>query len=205
MFDTENIYTMVGSELMRRRGGEFTDDLKDELMGLRPQTTFETMIRRYDLDERWEDLARESNAIFLGLLDEHLKPMPGLFELLDALEAAGIPKAIATGSSRGMAEEVLARFDLSHRFAFILDSEDVRQGKPHPEIYLAAAKRLGLSPDQTIVLEDSQNGCRSASAAGAFAVAVPGAHSETQDFSSASLVVENLADHRLYEVLGLRE
>ena len=55
-----------------------------------------------------------------------------------------------------------------------------------------------------LVLEDSQNGCRAAAAAGAFTVAVPGEHSRRQDFSVANLVIESLADRRLYEVLGIR-
>ena len=75
--------------------------------------------------------------------------------------------------------------------------------KPDPEIYLAVAERFGLPPQATVVLEDSQNGCLAASVAGAYTVAVPGDHSRDQDFSCASLVVESLADHRLYEALEL--
>ena len=56
-----------------------------------------------------------------------------------------------------------------------------------------------------LVLEDSQNGCRAASAAGAFTVAVPGEHSRRQDFSPADLVIGSLADRRLYKVLGLAQ
>ena len=68
---------------------------------------------------------------------------------------------------------------------------------------MTAADRLGLPPQATVVLEDSQNGCLAASAAGAYTVAVPGPHSRDQDFNSASLVVESLADRRLYEALDL--
>ena len=96
-----------------------------------------------------------------------------------------------------------AASDLAPRFQFILTSDDIVDGKPHPEIYLKAAERFGLPPADLLVLEDSQNGCRAAVAAGTFAVAVPGGHSRRQDFSGASLVLESLADRRLYEVLGL--
>ncbi len=71
-------------------------------------------------------------------------------------------------------------------------------GKPHPEIYLTAAQRFGISPAEMMVLEDSQNGCLAAAAAGAFVVAVPGEHSREHDFSMASLLVDSLADRRLY-------
>jgi len=204
MFNTEDVYSLVGTELLQRRGCEFTDELKDAIMGLRPQPTFETMIRWHELDETWEEMAAESNRIFLSLLDAHLAPLPGLLELLDALESAGIPKAIATSSSRDLTGEVLRRFEMESRFQFILTAKDITHGKPHPEIYLTAAERFGLLPSQTLVLEDSQNGCRAAAAAGAFTVAVPGEHSRDHDFSVASLVVDSLGDPRLYEALGIR-
>ena len=203
MFNTEDLYTMVGTELLRRRGHEFTDQLKDAMMGVRPRQGFEQMIEHCGLSDSWEELAEESNAIFVGLLDEHLKMLPGLAELLDALEAAGLPKAIATSSDPDLAERCLATFDLKPRFDFVLASDGVEQGKPHPEMYLKAAERLGVSPNEVLVLEDSENGCRSAVAAGAFTVAVPGEHSREQDFSMANLVIDSLADPRLYAALGL--
>ncbi len=203
MFNTEDVYTLVGTELLSRRGRQFTDELKNAIMGLRPQPTFETMIRWHSLDDNWQQIATESNGIFLDLLDEHLAPMPGLFELLDALERSDVPKAIATSSNSLLVEACLAPFDLKARFRFVLTGDDVTHGKPDPEIYLTAAKRFGLPPQATVVLEDSQNGCLAASAAGAYTVAVPGTHSRDQDFSCASLVVESLADRRLYEALGL--
>ena len=116
---------------------------------------------------------------------------------------AGIPKAIATSSGRRLTEACLAPFQLAPRFRFILTSEDITRGKPDPEIYLLAARRFGVPPAEMLVLEDSQNGCRAAAAAGAFTVAVPGEHSRRQDFSVANLVIESLADRRLYEVLGI--
>jgi beta-phosphoglucomutase-like phosphatase (HAD superfamily) len=94
---------------------------------------------------------------------------------------------------------------MQQRFSFSLAAEDVAMGKPNPEIYLAAAARFGLRPSDLLVLEDSQNGCKAAAAAGTFAVAVPARHSRTQDFSAASLVIESLLDRRLYSVLGLPE
>ncbi len=203
IFDTENIYTMAGTELLRRRGHPFPDELKNEMMGLQPRSAFEKMIRWHGLNEPWEELATESNGLFVDMLDEHLATMPGVFELLDALEAADIPKAIGTSSPRELADECLSPFDLQRRFAFILTAEDVSYGKPDPEIYLTAAARFGLPAEQTLVLEDSRNGCLAAVAAGAFTVAVPSEHSSTHDFSAASLVIDGLSDARLYEVLGI--
>ena len=203
MFNTEDVYSLVGTELLRRRGREFTAELKDAMMGLPARPTFELMIEWCGLDDPWEQLAAESNRIFLGILGDHLAPMPGLFELLETLETAGIRKAIATSTKRELADACLSPFELQSRFQFILTSEDVTHGKPHPEIYLTAAERFDLKPQETMVLEDSENGCRAAAAAGAFTVAVPSEHSRTHDFSTASLIVDSLRDAKLYEALGL--
>ncbi len=203
MFNTEDVYSEVGSRLLRRRGHEFTPELKHRMMGLTPHASFEIMIAHCNLAETWEALAAESNRIFLEILDGRLQPMPGLMKLLDALERAGIPKAIGTSSCRELLEACLKPFDLAGRFQFILTAEDVTQGKPHPEIYLTAARRFGIAPAEMMVLEDSANGCRAAAAAGAYTVAVPGEHSQEHDFSPASLLVESLADPRLYRALGI--
>ena len=98
---------------------------------------------------------------------------------------------------------MLGKFQLQPRFQFVLTCDDVRHGKPDPEIYRLAAERLGIRPERMLVLEDSQNGCRAAVAAGAVAVAVPGGHSRRHDFTGARLIAESLADPRLYELLQL--
>ncbi len=203
MFNTEDVYTLVGEELLRRRGYEFTVELKRQIMGLRPQSAFERMIADCCLAETWQELAEESNRLFFGLLDGRLAMMPGLADLLDALERAGIPKAVCTSSSREIVAACLRPFDLRGRFEFILAAEDIVHGKPHPEIYLTAARRFGVPPAEMLVLEDSENGCLAAAAAGAYVVAVPGQHSREHDFSMASLLVESLADRRLYLTLGI--
>ncbi len=203
MFNTEDVYTLAGTELLARRGCLFTPELKDAMMGLPPRAAFEVVIDRHQLKEPWNVLATESDEIFLGLLIDRLATMPGLLELLDALEKADIPKAIATSSGRRLTEACLAPFQLAPRFRFILTSEDITQGKPDPEIYLRSAQRFGVPPGEMLVLEDSQNGCRAAAAAGACTVAVPGEHSARQDFGAANLVIESLADWKLFEVLGI--
>ena len=173
------------------------------MMGCPAGVALQLMIDWHQLDASVSELAAETDSIFATLLDERLAVMPGLWQLLARLEAAGLPKAIATSSDRQFVDNVLGRFDLAPRFQFILTAEDVRQGKPHPEIYQLAAKRFTIEPAELLVLEDSQNGCRSAVAAGALAVAVPAGHSRRHDFTGAVLVAESLADPRLLELLRI--
>jgi HAD superfamily hydrolase (TIGR01509 family) len=203
IFNTEDLYQEVGGELLRRRGKVFCGELLDAMMGRPADVSLQIMIDWHALDDTVERLAAETDEIFATLLDERLDVMPGFWELVERLETAGVPKAIATSSGPAFVSDVLGRFDLARRFDFVLTCDDVTQGKPHPEIYLLAASRFGVSPTEMLVLEDSQNGCRAAVAAGALAVAVPAGHSRRHDFSGATLVANTLADPRLLELLQL--
>jgi HAD superfamily hydrolase (TIGR01509 family) len=203
MFNTEELYQDVGGELLRRRGKVFTPELLDAMMGRPNRVALQIMIDWHTLADTVDVLIAETETVFVGILDTRLELMPGLADLLAALGRVGIPKAIATSSPRRFVTNVLSRFELEPQFAFVLTSEDVVEGKPHPEIYLTAARRLGVEPRAMLVLEDSQNGCRAAAAAGAITCAVPGGHSRQQDFSCATLVADTLADPRIYELLGL--
>lgn len=203
MFNTEDIYFSVGEELLRRRGFTFTRELSDAMMGRPPKASFEVMIEWHSLSDTWEQLAEESEDLFIGMLPGRIEPLPGLLELLHALERHDIPKAICTSSSRRVLTAALAAFELEPRFCFTLTANDITHGKPHPEIYQKAAERFGIQAERIVVLEDSEAGCTAAARAGAIAVAVPGEHSARQDFGMARLTIESLADPRLYALLGL--
>jgi HAD superfamily hydrolase (TIGR01509 family) len=202
MFNTEELYREVGEELLGRRGKCFSPELIQATMGRPAKVSFQIIIDWHSLTDTIECLECEAEEIFSAILRQRLAPMPGLPQLLDRLEQAGIPKAVATSSGRRYAHYVLSRFDYLRRFEFVLTCEDVVEGKPHPEIYLKAAERLGHAPPQVMVLEDSQNGCRAAVAAGAFAVAVPGDHSRLHDFSGAAMVIDQLTDPRLQAMVS---
>jgi HAD superfamily hydrolase (TIGR01509 family) len=203
LFNTEELYNFVGTELLGRRGKDFPPELLHQIMGRPQPVALQLMIDWHALDATVEMLAAETEVVFAQILDERLEFMPGAVPLLAALEAAGIPKAIATSSGRKFAHNILGRFQLVPRFAFILTCENVTHGKPDPEIYLTAARQFGVSPAEMMVFEDSQNGCRAAVAAGAYAVAVPNGPSAKHDFSGAALVATSLADPRIYAALGL--
>lgn len=194
MFNTEDLYDEVGELLLQRRGHEFDRQLKLEMMGLPGPIAFQIMIDRHGLNDSVETLQSECREIFQGLLPGRIATMPGLLELLDQLEVRGVPKCVATSSHRQFAETALGMFDLMPRFQFILTADDVPQGKPHPDIYLEAARRMGVSPAQMLVLEDSETGSRAAAAAGAWTVAVPTEHSQHVDFAHAQRVVASLED-----------
>jgi HAD superfamily hydrolase (TIGR01509 family) len=201
MFNTEEIFNLSGKELLRRRGKEMTPAILSMMMGRRSDEAFPLMIKALGLTEEPAVLRAEERAIFHELLWKHVAPMPGLFELLAHIESRGLPKGVATSSRRPYIESLLGHFQLMDRFNVTLTAEDVTQGKPHPEIYLTAAARIGVSPAEMLVLEDSEMGTRSAAAAGAVAVSVPHEHSRQHDFSTAYLVAEGLHDPRILRLV----
>lgn len=203
MFNTEDLYQEVGSTVLARRGHEFTAELLNEMMGRQSDKALQIMIDWHGLSDTVESLAAESMEAMYGLLATRLAPMPGLLDLLDALESNGIPKAIATSSNRAFLDRVLEVSDLDERFAFTLTAEDIEHGKPEPDVYLLAARRHGFAPQEILVLEDSQIGCQAAVAADTYAVAVPSGHSHTHQFPGAKFIAHTLEDRRIYEALGI--
>jgi HAD superfamily hydrolase (TIGR01509 family) len=201
MFNTEEIFNMSGRELLRRRGKEMTPELLSLMMGRRSAEAFPLMIQKLGLTESPEALREEERAIFYDLLWTHVAPMPGLFEILAHIEQRGLPKGVATSSRRPYIESLLQKFNLANRFAVTLTAEDVVNGKPHPEIYLRAAERVGVRPAEMLVLEDSELGTKAAAAAGAVAVSVPHEHSRSHDFSTAFFIADSLTDARILRLL----
>jgi pseudouridine-5'-monophosphatase len=204
IFNTEELYPRVMEELLRRRNKPFTWELIDLMMGRPGRVSLQIMIDHHQLDDGVDGLCAESDEIFNEIWERELALMPGLLELLATLEQHQIPKGIATSSRAAMVQRMLPRFELGPRFQFVLTSEDVTRGKPDPEIYLKAATRFGIRPDEMLVLEDSENGARAAVAAGAVAVAVPGSHNRSRHtFVGCELIANTLADPRIYQLLGV--
>ena len=86
--------------------------------------------------------------------------MPGAKELIEHIRLLDITLGVATSSGPEFAHDVLTRVGLIHNFTFILTSADISAGKPDPEIYLLAAKKVGTQAKHMIVFEDSENGAR---------------------------------------------
>ena len=163
MFNTEEIYVDVARQMLNRRGHELDMDVIHQMMGRPAKTGLPIMIAHYDLTDDVAALEEETEQIFQGLLPQSLAPLPGLYELLQRLDEAAIPKAIATSSRRRYVEKILQLAQLPTRFEFLLTAEDVEHGKPHPvEIYLPRRRTVSVSPSAMMVLEDSEHGCQAA-------------------------------------------
>lgn len=204
LIDTEPIFHESARRLLARRQKELCLATQHAMMGTPARAALRIFRERHGLVESLEDLRDESVLLFHQVLGEQPAPlMPGVLDLLDRLERRGLPKAIATSSSRAYVQRLLAPHRLLERFHFVLTCDDVEHGKPHPEIYQLSAQRLGIDPAAMAVLEDSPAGVRAAKAAGAKCVVVPHALVPMEEIGLADAIVSSLAAPELAQLLGL--
>lgn len=124
--------------------------------------------------ERYESLSRRWEERYQARIDAgEVQLKPGARELIAALEAASIPRAVATSTLRPTATAKLAGAGILPSFACLICGGETPRGKPHPDPYLAAVAGLGTPAHLTWALEDSENGVRSANAAGLHVIQVP--------------------------------
>jgi len=111
----------------------------------------------------------------------------GVLEILDHLDAIGLPRAIATSSSLQAVEQSLGPHSLVDRFHALITRDVQTRGKPHPEPFLKAADALGVAPEDCLALEDSHNGVRAASAAGMMTIMVPDMLDPTEEMRTLTI------------------
>jgi len=201
LVNSEDLYEEAGETVLSRRGKTYDAALREQMMGRPVVDAIQLMIDCHALPDPLEDLMCECREVLETLMATRLAPMPGVEALLSDLQRAQVPIAVATSGTGEYAHAVLSQLNLHDRFRFILTADDIRRGKPDPEVYLLAARRLGIPPPQMIVLEDSANGCRAAVAAGAFTIAVPNRHTRDHEFVGARFIADTLADPRIRQAL----
>ena len=203
MFDTEALFFVVASEMLRDRGKVFTPEIMRAMIGRQPAESALAFRTMSGLPDEPEALMAEAKDRFLSRIDTGVQPMPGLMTLLDHLRDLGLPLAVGTSSGREYAERLLVSHGVRDRFSFLLGREDVARHKPDPEIYRTAAARLGFDPPSVLVLEDTPTGLAAARAAGTFAVGIPHVHSPASDLGAADLIVGSLDDPALFARIGV--
>jgi HAD superfamily hydrolase (TIGR01509 family) len=127
------------------------------------------------LPEPPEEISREVVERMAKLYREHLPVIPGAHEALERL-AARWPLGLASSSNRELIDLALELLGVKHLFKATVSSEEVARGKPAPDVYLEAARRLGVDPTHAAAIEDSENGIRAAKAGGIRVIAIPNPH-----------------------------
>lgn len=193
MIDSERLYIESEEDMARKRSRVLTEDTIARMMGHKPIESMTIFKKDLGLEESAEALLAERDEMMRAKFKNDLVSMPGLFDLLSHIDGR-CRAAIATGAPREFLDLTLDGLKIRDRFEVLVSADEVRRGKPDPEIYELAVKRLGLSADECLVLEDSSNGVRSAHAAGCFTIAVPSSYTKHQDFSLARGICASLSE-----------
>ncbi|RHZ84968.1 hypothetical protein Glove_74g47 [Diversispora epigaea] len=176
LLDTERIYTQITTELLARHGKSYTWELKSRLMGLRVRDSVALLIKETQIDMTIDEYIIERTKLE-EIKFPHSKPMPGVLRLVKHLNAHKIPISVATSSNRNNFkikssnnQELFSLFD----DITCGDDPNVHNGKPAPDIFLAARTKAGNpSVSQCLVFEDAINGIQAARNAGMHVIWVP--------------------------------
>ena len=173
LLDTEAVYIVALQAAARTLGREMPLGFCHSMIGV-PGPACNVMIADFYGDGfRIEEFRQHYSGHTRRLLETGIPLKPGVVELLDFLAGHGLPLAVATSAARSTAEHHLGRAGLLERFGAVATRDDVEHPKPHPGVYLEAARRLGVAPERCIAFEDSNVGLAAAHAAGAMAFMVP--------------------------------
>jgi HAD superfamily hydrolase (TIGR01509 family) len=196
MLDTERLAPLAWSDAAQAIGVEFDMGLLPSMVGRNFQDCQEIVVDRYGAEYPTADLMRAWHVAYDAIVArDGIALKPGLLELLDWLEREDVPKAVATSTRRDRAQAKLDQTGLMPRFRALVGGDEIRRGKPAPDIFLLAAERLAQPPAACIVLEDSEPGVRAALAAGMTPIMVPDLHPPSPGLLAlAPLVLSSLAD-----------
>ncbi len=155
-------------------GARLSDDQYRYLIGVSHDTSLRYIVDHIGIGIPVDEFAAIYHGNLMSVIDsDRLQPMPGLLPLLDTFAARGYALGIASNSSAEHVRRATARIGIAARFGCMVSAEEVMNGKPAPDVYLEAARQLGLAPACCLAFEDSPSGVQAAQAAGMYCVFVP--------------------------------
>ena len=172
LIDSEPVWERVRRKFVADHGGRWAEDAQDRMMGMSTAEWSAYLSEDFGLRLPPPQVAELVIAAMAAEYQAHLPLLPGAVEAVRALSARW-PLAVASSAPKSLIEAVLDASALRPAFAAAVSSEEVTRGKPAPDVYLEATRRLGVPPVASAAVEDSTNGLRSAAAAGLTVIAVP--------------------------------
>lgn len=200
MIDSEPLHRVAFDSVFKRFGKILTEeDNAARYVGISDLDAARDMITRYNIPLSPEDLVKEKQLAYRALLGDRIseRAQPGLVDLLKTLKENGYRIAIASGSAREEIEAVINGLNIGEYIDTYVSAEDeeVKRGKPHPDIFTQAAKKLGFKNRQCLVLEDAESGINAATKAQMLRYAIPSRETRhTASFVNATRQLMSLSD-----------
>ena len=195
LLDSEQVWDDAREQLAHERGGRWHPGAQRDMMGMSSPEWSRYMHETIGLPEPPEEINREVVARLAAIYERELPVTPGAREAVERL-AERWPLGLASSSNRELIDLVLDLLGVSALFTATVSSEEVARGKPAPDVYLEAARRLGVRPANAAAVEDSHNGILAAKAAGLRVLAIPNRHfpPDTEALAQADAVLDSLAE-----------
>jgi HAD superfamily hydrolase (TIGR01509 family) len=175
LLDSEQVWDEVREQLVKERGGRWHERAQTEMMGMSSSEWSRYMHNELGVPDPPEEISAD---VVRRLEEVYRKRLPLIDGAIEAVErlAARWPLGLASSSNREVIDLVLDLSGLARFFRVTVSSEEVSRGKHAPDVYLEAARSLGVRPERCAAVEDSHNGIRSAKAAGMRVIAIPNQH-----------------------------
>jgi HAD superfamily hydrolase (TIGR01509 family) len=193
LLQSEEVWDAVRERYVRERGGRYDEDVQRAMMGMSAPEWSTYLAEEAGVAGTPAQINADVVGRMLEAYRRELPLLPGAVEVVGRL-AAGFPLALASSSNRTIFEEVLRLAGLADSFQATVSSEEVARGKPAPDVYIEAARRLGIAATNCAAVEDSHAGIRSAKSAGMRVIAIPNASYPPDDaaLALADVVLDSL-------------
>ena len=197
IWDGEPLYHEAFNIVLAPRGHTVTEANYSQIIGLSVEAAWDWVRNHFSLTESPAVFYQAYNDAVLELMKQPREPLPGVADLIGQLKARRIPIGLASASLRQWVDTTLRGLGLNGAFAATVTASEVEHSKPAPDLYLAAAKRLGVPPADCLAFEDTPSGIASAKAAGMFAVQVRASSTALPPLPEADMVIDKYADFDL--------
>lgn len=193
LIDSEEHYLRLEQDFFRRLGIKAEDGVLQGYMGVPFSKYFPLLAKKYGSKLSLKEAKKKYHGFIKNLYLKEVELTPYILEVLKKLSKDYL-FALATSTVKKLADVVLTRFKIIEYFQVRIHGEDVKNGKPDPEVFLKVCRELRLKPKNAVIIEDSLNGIKAGKAAGIIVIAYKTSHNKDLDFSEADFVVEDLRE-----------
>ncbi|MSQ31979.1 MAG: HAD family phosphatase [Dehalococcoidia bacterium] len=199
--DSEPLFRESINKILVEEGAQISEQEYKQLIGSTFEHAWQVLIERFNLKKPASHYMQIYDGVVEDTLGAKARPASGVYELMAELDKRKLPKGLASASKRIWINALLRAIKLENSFNVIVAGDEVKKGKPEPEIYITAAHKLGFEPKECVVIEDSPTGILSASRSGAKVVAVRTPYTAGLDISKANVIIDSLAnfDYRVLD------
>jgi len=197
IIDSEPTHMKLENETYKKLGIEVSEEEHLSFVGSTSHYMWETLKNRYKINQTLEELIEYEESKYFEHLNSdqcEITLIDGVKELIKDLHENGVNLAIASSSPLNVIEAVAKRFQIEEYFEVFVTGDYVKKSKPEPDIFLYASEKLGVSPENCVVIEDSHNGVRAAKKAGMKCVGINSDPEGRQDISMANLVINSFKE-----------